>query len=492
MAVRSLKSIIPVVWIPPIQGPNWKMTITRHDASIDDITDYTTFTEIIDGVTEGIGSFEVEVINIDDRYTDAWTGMEVFTYYCEYGGGTPTTKVFRGRVEKVGHKESKIILSGRSETLYVHSKNVVKYYANKDIGYIVKDLFDSYGESRYDTSSINVSTGVLLTFDFVDLPFWTAIESACSAAGYDCYVDAALVVQLFEAESNINTTDGIVHGNNLVSVSDFGNDSRMAYNQIRVIGATIDGVQVMYTANDAASQASPLGIKRQNYYDEGLTTTAAAKEVGDYLLAQQKIAPQVGEITGLLLASVKPGDMVWCSSPLDNVPPTRYRIVSYKHEFKDEGQFTTLTLNKEPKKLSRVLKDRIQREHVATTASQNPDDLDHSLIDLFNTDTGSHSGTRISIGLLGLDAGYSTGTWTSPTYETADGNVATACRISLVGDNLMGISVEVSADGGVTYQSVVRDTLTTFNNPGKNLKVKITLAGTVAKLDSLQFQYGTS
>lgn len=490
MAVRSLKSITPTIWIPPEEGPNWKMTVTRHDGTVDDITDYITSAEIIDGVTEGIGSFDVTIVNADDAYTDVWTGMEVFTYYCEYGGGTPTTKIFRGRVEKPSNKNYSITLTGRSETLYVHTKNVVKYYVSEDLGVIVKDLFDSYGESRYDTSSIPLSTGIILTFDFVDIPFWSAIEAACSAAGYDCYIDADVVVQLFAAGSHSNTTDGIVHDQNLVGVGDFGKDSRMAYNQIRVTGALLDGVQVMYTANDAVSQASTLGTKRYPYYDEGLTTIAAAKEVGDYLLAQKKDAPLIGEIKGLLLASVKPGDSVWCSAPMDNIPPAEYRIVSYKHEFGDSGEYTTLTLNKEPKNLSRVLKDRIQREHIATSASTNPDDLDHSTVELFNSDVGTHSGTAISSGLLHLAEGSSIGTWISPVYSTADGNIATSCRVSLVGDNLLGMSVKASADGGVSYQSVTRDTLTTFNNPGKKLKLKITLAGTVAKLDSLQLQYG--
>ena len=38
-AVRSLKTITPKVWIPPIYTANFKVTVERSDGTIDDITD---------------------------------------------------------------------------------------------------------------------------------------------------------------------------------------------------------------------------------------------------------------------------------------------------------------------------------------------------------------------------------------------------------------------------------------------------------------------
>ena len=490
MVVRNLTTIVPKIWVPPQEGPNWKITVTRSNGTVDDVTDYITQLEVIDLVTTGIGSFSVTLINADDRYTDVWTGNEVFTYYCDYGSATPTTKMFTGRVEKISHTNYMITLRGRAEALFVHSKNVVKTYEDQDYGYIIKDLFDTYGESRYDTSEINTSTGVLLTIDFTDIPFWTAIESASQAAGYDCYVDPDKIVQAFEAESRINTTDGIVHDNNLVGVSDFGYDNSLVYNQIRVIGATIEGTQLMYTANDSTSQTD-LGIKRKNIYDEGLTTFEAVTEVGDYYLAQAKDSVQVGEVKGFLLATPKPGEMIWCSSPLDDLPPTRYRVVQIKHEFKDEGQFTTLVLNKEKKKLSTVMKERIQRENKTVGASNNPEDLDFGYVDLFDSDTGTHSSTEISGGLLYLAEGSSQGTWISATISSADSNKVEKARLSLVGDNFRGVYAEISADNGVTYQEIERNTLTTIVNKGTQIKLKLRLTGAITKLDAIQLQYST-
>ena len=117
MVVRNLTSITPVIWIPPIEGPNWKITVTRSDSTVDDITDYITDLEVIDMVTTGIGSFSVTIINADDAFTDVWTGNEEFTYYCDYGSGTPTTKMFTGRIEKISHTNYQITIRGRIQII---------------------------------------------------------------------------------------------------------------------------------------------------------------------------------------------------------------------------------------------------------------------------------------------------------------------------------------------------------------------------------------
>ena len=39
MAVKSIKTIRPKVWVPPIYSTNYKVTVERDDGTIDDITD---------------------------------------------------------------------------------------------------------------------------------------------------------------------------------------------------------------------------------------------------------------------------------------------------------------------------------------------------------------------------------------------------------------------------------------------------------------------
>ena len=157
MVVKNLNNVTPTYWVPPIYTANWRVTVERSDGTIDDITDIILNMKIEDGVTEGIGNFEFEIPNPNETYTDVWTGMEIFRYYADYAAGTPSTLRFRGRIEKPSNENNNMRCTGRSESLFVHEQNVSKDYVDKDAGYAIKDLFDTYGESRFDTSGINTS-----------------------------------------------------------------------------------------------------------------------------------------------------------------------------------------------------------------------------------------------------------------------------------------------------------------------------------------------
>ena len=491
MSARSLRGITPKIWVPPIYSANWRITVERSDSTIDDITDLISSLKIEDGVTEGIGIFEFTLHNPNETYTNVWTGMEIFRYFCDYASGTPTTLRFRGRIEKPSNQNNMLKVTGRSETLFVHDQTISKSYVAQDAGVIIKDFFDTYGEGRFDTSGIDISTGVLLTLTFIDTPFWDAVEAVCTASGYDCYVAAALTVEFFLAGSRTNTEEAIVHDYNLIEVSDFSLDLQFVKNKIRVIGGLVDGVQVIYTANDSTSQATH-GIRRETVNDDGVVTSAAAKELGEFVLSERKNPPTVGEIKGIHLASIQPGESIRCSSPMENIPPGAYRITHYKLEINDGQGFTTVTINKEPKKISHILKERIQREHKKTDSAANPSDLDFAEIELFNEDTGITQNAEIIDGVLKIAEGFSTGKWVNTAYPTLDGNSVDQIRISTVGDNAPGLRIEVSADNGLNYQDIDRDVTATIGAPGKSIIVRLTMSGTSTQVDSLKIQYSTN
>ena len=486
MAVRSLKVIRPQVWIPPIYSANYKVTVERDDGTIDDITDILINLKIEDGVTESIGNFEFEIPNPNETYSDVWNGMEIFRFYCDYAK-TPTTLRFRGRVEKPSKRNNNVLVTGRSESLFVHGQDVHKDYVSKDAGFIIKDLFDTYGQSRFDTSGINISTGVELSLTFLDIPFWEVIQSVCIAAGYDCYVSADLVAEFFESGSRVNEEEAIVHEYNLIEVGDFAPDLSFVKNQIRVIGGEIDGVQVVYTANDNTSQTAN-GIRRRIINDDGITTVGAAKELAEFILAENSNPPIVGDVKGLLLASIQPGEKIKLSSPLENLQPGTYKIITYIHEIGNEGLFTTVKINKESKKISHILSERIQREHRKTEASGNVDDLDFSEIELYNSTTGSHNDTEISDGVLKVATGKSSGIWTSLDYGTNNNGTISSAKIDLVGDNLPDVIIEFSSDNGQNYQTITRGTLVTIGI-GTTLRIRLTLNSTNAQVNSLVVQY---
>ena len=487
MVVRSQKIITPIYWVPPICTANYTVTVERTDGTVDDITDLLINLKIEDGVTESIGNFEFEIPNPNETYTSAWTGMEIFRFYCDYAP-TPSTLRFRGRIEKPSKKDCNVKVTGRSESLFVQDQQVNKQYVDVDAGYAIKDLFDTYGESRFDTSEINISIGEKITLTFSEYAFWDAIEAICLAVGYDCYIDASLVVQFFEAGSVNNTTDAIIDDMNMLEVKDFASDSSFIKNQIRVIGGTIDGVQVVYTANDTTSQPT-YGIRRKNIKDDGILTFDAAKDLADFVLAQEKDPPEIGEVDGVLLATIQPGENIQLSSEINGLIPKYYRILSYKHTIDNGFGKTTVKVNKEARKLSHVMKDRVQNEFKNSKSEFNADDLDFSEIELFNSDTGSGTNTSITDGVLkSTSAG---GIWLSDVYETPDGNDFNKLRIGLVASDLSNIKIEYSTNNGETYTVLERDTLKT-GLTGKRLLIKLTLALDNIQIDSIRVQYSTS
>ena len=486
MAVKNIQTIIPHVWIAPIYSANYKVTVEREDVTIDDITDIILNLKIEDGVTEGIGNFEFEIPNPNQTYSDVWNGMEIFRYYCDYAT-TATTLRFRGRIEKPSKKNNNVLVTGRSEALFVHGQNVHKVYVDTDIGFIIKDLFDTYGQGRYDTSGINVSTGITVTMTFLEIPFWDAIEAVCTSSSYDCYVSANLTVEFFASGSRTNTDEAIVHDYNLIEVDDFAPDLSFIKNQIRVIGGLIDGVRVMYTANDTTANQIKYGIRREIVNDDGIITYAAAKELADFSLSSRKDPPVIGNAKGLLLATIQPGEKIRLSSPLENLQPGTYNIITYTHEIGDEGLYTTVKINKESKRISHILKERIQREHKTTDASSNIDDLDYSEIELFNADIGTTSNTKITEGVLKLVNENVSGNWISPNYGPDDGRIFDEVKIDLVGDNLPGAKIEVSYNDGVSYQTVNRGTIFTLGI-GLRIVIKLTLSS-ATQIDSLLVQY---
>jgi len=151
----------------------------------------------------------------------------------------------------------------------------------------------------------------------------------------------------------------------------------------------------------------------------------------------------IGEITSMGLATIQPGEKVAISAPFSNLPPNHYKILAYKHDF--EGFMRTiLTIEKEPKKIYHVMRDRINKEE-NLSEKENPNEMRYSWIDTFDADSGTHSDTEITDGRLKLQSG-STGNWVSE-VNTVSLEVS-SCEIRVKGDALPGTQYFVSTDNG--------------------------------------------
>lgn len=485
MPVVNLKHINPIHWIPPTKGIIYKLTIEDNTGEIYDITDQVLSFEVKDNATESIGDFNFTLSNYDEFWTGLFTGNEIFRYYKDYASDATTLR-FRGRIEKPSYINSTLKCSGRSESKKFMDITVTKQYVNVETSIILKDLFSTYG-SGFTTNNVT-SSNIFSTVNWSDKNFWDCVKELCSAASFDCFIDANLDVHYFEIGSVNNTTDAIVHDYNLIEVGEFASDDALVRNRIRVYGATIDGVQVMYTVNDPTSQLK--GIKTDTINDDNITSYTQAKEIGDYKLLQGINPPKVGEVSAFLLATLAPGDNVLISSPIDNMPPQYYPSTGWKDEVNTEDGTlkTTVNIYKEPRAINHIMKNIIETQNKTSDTSGNPSDMDNAYTFTFDSDSGTHSDTQIVNGVLKLQTGKLSGTWISSirTLLTNLDQVYLVLNTNLT----TGVIVSASGNGGVDYIALSSNTLTSIGiAKGLSLIVKCVFSSASCEIDSLNLQY---
>jgi len=468
------------VWVPPTYAPLYKLEIVRNDGTEDDITDYIYSAEIVDGVTDTIGNFEIEIDNSDESRTGIWTGNEVFNFYCDYATSA-TTKRFRGRIEKVSYQDYKIKVIGRAESVKLLNVTVTQSYEGEETSVVLKDLFDKYA-TDFTYSNVNTST-TNVTFNWYQKPFWECVQDLCHSAGFDAYIDSSLDCHYFESGTVDNSTEAVVHESNLIEVGDFANDYSLIKNRVIVYGAEIEDMPLFKTAEDSDS-ISENGVKELIIKDTNITTETQCQERADYELSLSKDPPLVGDVSSIGLATIQPGERIRISAPNSNLPPSFYKIISYKHKIEGFMQ-TTLTIEKEPKKVYHVIKETISQGQ-KLTETPNPNEMRYSWLFDFNSDSGTHSSTEITGGVLKTD-GSASGTWISDT--NAIGENVTVVELRAKGESLPGTNYYVSSDGGITYQSISLNTALTLSPPGQNLKIKIELNSADTQIDAISLLY---
>ena len=163
----------------------------------------------------------------------------------------------------------------------------------------------------------------------------------------------------------------------------------------------------------------------------------------------------------------------------------------YKHTF--EGFMkTTVTIEKEPKSVYHVLKERIVTEQ-KLGETPNPNEMRYSWNFNFETNVGTHSNTEITEGSLRNVTGVSNGVWTSP--EESLSFLATTVELRAVGNLLPGTKWYVSSDGGAIWEDMADEDgnsfnrLVTLSSPGAKLKIKIEFFRADTEIESLVLLY---
>lgn len=488
-AVRNIRSLgrikpIPVyIWIPPIYGAKHRITVTRSDGTVDDITNIIPKGDMEDGATETIGRFSFEVDNSGGIYTNAWTGGDIVKVFIDYSA-TATTLRFRGIIENASNRENLIKIIGRTETSKLLERSV-NYQTTNETSIILKQLFDDYA-TEFTYSNVTEST-TITTVNWFRKPMFECIQELCRVAGFDFYIDPNLDVHFFEIGSVKNTTEAVVHGMNIISVDDFGQDYSLIKNKIIVEGGNIGGFPLIYasTSDDPNYGInSSFGLLEKVIKDQNISSESQARERADAELAFFISPNTVGEAESLGLSTIQPGEQIKVSAPDSNLPPAYYTIISYKHKF-GAGMRTVLMINKEAIKLQKILRDRIVKDDEVNV--RNIFGRDFSWNFDFELNSGIHSSTQISDGALKTD-GVASGTWISD-VRSLNSNIDTTVQLLINGTSLVGTKVRLSTDGGTTYKQVWGVGSSLSVNAGKNLKIQVDLNSADTQITGLVLLY---
>ena len=190
------------------------------------------------------------------------------------------------------------------------------------------------------------------------------------------------------------------------------------------------------------------------------------------------------------MPTILPGEQLRISDPLNELTPGYYQVNKFTHKFSNDVPFMTeITIQKERTSIPRILRKRLKFE-AEIMKNVNRHDLDYSYIWDFNTPSGTHSSTRISVsantgeGVLETTGG-ATGTWESDILEL-DSNVS-AVEIRIAGNNTEGTQLFVSVDGGTVFNSVL--TGDTTISPGKDIKIKVVINSASTQIRAVDLLY---
>lgn len=479
------------IWIPPTFGSVYKVEIVSSGVAYD-ITDVIISGEYSDGVTETIGNFNIKFDNSGQDYTSLFSLYDSLNIYMDYSA-TATTKRFVGRIERISKSESNVVIIGKSMAAVYIGKNITYSATNTArstiLSGIITKYFNSSG-SAYTGSDLTVTnlesdTGVM-TVNYVDKPFMEVVEEICFAGSRDSYIDINGDFHYFASNSRQNTTEAVVHEYNLITTGDFSPDAQGIYNKVKVYGATVGNIPLLYTSEDSASQGI-YGVKELKITDTSITSLTQAQFRADYELSINKDPLTIGETTSLGLPTIQPGQQVRISDPLNGLNPGYYTIQKYTHKFSNDEPFQTiLTVKKERSSIPKILKKRIKFE-TGVTGGDNINDLDYSYLFDFSSDIGTHNGTEISIntstGNGELTWTAINGTWSSPIVRLPSNITSIEPRIEGVSGT---VSIKISIDNGSFSEFV--SGITTVPS-GKDVQIQLTSVTTDPVITSVGFLY---
>jgi hypothetical protein len=250
------------------------------------------------------------------------------------------------------------------------------------------------------------------------------------------------------------------------------------------MGQDDEGLPILYTAISANEGTD---IKEIFIKDTSANTETKVQNIADAKLAEVTNKNPQAIIRSFGLETVKPGDNIWIIVPRQQISG-QYKIIQITHEFGQEsgGWRTECVIEEEDVGIPNIIQN-IAKTSNLITQSDNVNKLNYSFNFTFDVDSGTHSTTEITEGVLKTD-GSASGTWISQVKALSQD--ATEFELRVIGESLPGTTYYVSSDNGLNWQEVTTlKTKYNFSPTGQNLKIKVILNSASTQIKSLALLY---
>ena len=470
--------------------PKARNTQTKIEINGDDLTARTIESIWVYPATLGVGTFRIVLSNANGQISELYKAGQFAKFYADNTDGT--TLQFWGRIDYVKDNISTegqfLEIEGRHRSFLLSEFLVCHSAIGVTTSQLLRDIIDKLPASYGFTYTNVEEDATTMDVNWNYKPFWDCIIEICNKAGgdgskFDCYPDNDLDFHFFEQNTKVNETEYIAEGLNFLKAREWGTNDYFEKTRVIATGQDVEGLPIVYTAISPTEEEE---IKEVFIKETSANTETKVQTVAEAKLAEiTNRAPQA-RMEAYGLETLTPGENIWIVVPRQKIYGL-YKIIQIMNKFgaKSGGWRTEVLLEEDESGVPQSIQ-QVNDKSVRAIETDNTNKRNFSWNFDFESDSGTHSSTQITDGVLKTD-GSASGTWISPNI-TVDTNV-TGVDMKTVGDSLAGTKIRLSVNGGITYTQIWGEGLKEIVPLGRNLRIRVDISSANTQIKSMALLY---
>lgn len=419
---------------------------------------------------------KIVLFNNDGKWSNKFAGGENVQVFADYTNtlGTPSL-IFKGKIDQkyfdMQNGEITLMLTCR-QTPQFEDKTILRSFTATDAGTAASTIISENYSGIVNTTNLT-TIGTTVTLDFNHDTGSSAMNKIVDAIQYYWYIDESDNLNMPAPNSQVNTTERVGLGTNVIAVSQLGKDTKDIKNRAYVYGLSSQSNSDIYylqTREDSASQTQ-FWIKDSVTSDTSIKNGDNAGNLATKSLVTTTLTKgQITIVGGLLTLQV--GQLIDVQLPYMELQG-KISVADFRHSWNNQGLNTTISISQTQDNLARLFRERIKVDN-ALRDIRNKNSMKISTFFDFTTgaDTSSQTNTQLTGGTIQLTSGSSNGIWLCA-LKTLNAT-ATSFELRVDGADIGTTTYQVSLDGGVTFATILPSVVTTSLS-GKQLQVKITM-----------------